>query len=976
MPSVFQLWGEIKANTQDFESSLRNAEQRLKATEQAIGATEARAKGLGQTSATTARQYEKLNERITQQRDKLLQAATAYQRGDISAKQFANALNSVGQAASNVDSRIKDSQARLTDFGNRVKTAGTGLSVFKGTLGALGFASLADEARQFATEGVKLFGTLDKLTRFTATLDKNFQSPKSLATFRRDIQQLSTEIPQSAESIAKASFTIKSAFQNLTQTELIAYLREFGIAATASNTDIASHAQNLAALAKQYNVTGNDLRSFSTLIASSFGQALASDSQVAQGFNQILNSAKSIKQPLADMVAAMSTLQSASSDASANTTLLLNVYSKLTDPKYIAGIQAMGVAVYDAAGNFRPLNQLINDMAKKLEGLSDKQVNDQLSWAKDAQAREGIKTLIRLVGDYNKQLSDGSDSKAFGAKTDVMLNSAEAKWQRFTNKIDILKMALGNIVVDIADIDLSRDRLSKELKASQERAQKGGFDIGSAIAIGMGQGMGSMMNYVASHARALAGAAITAAVSALIIQSPSKVFFGIGRDVGQGFIDGMAAMRGSVRAAMVSMLDISGIKGLSKNDAPGVELLSGLLNELARVNVESKLQEVLIDLTAGKYGKLNAAIRERIILAAREIDRLTDSQKLYESEIAGVKKLSEAWTDMFEPLNDVARAQKEVNALFSDPDVIASLAYLDQRTRELIKNTMLLGASIQGLKDVTPGSGRVMTDSEGTGLGGTVEEQAASIKAMQDEWDEMIRKMGKPPALDLWENFWAMMKTRIEGIKQSLPSMNEVLGENIIGAIEGISDVFRRTITQWDGTIGGFFRSVGANFVYLAKQITAELIKMLVFKALLRLFGSALGGIGGGGAGGGGGGSPGYNWGQYASGGMVRGPGSATSDSVFAALSNGEFVIQAAAVRKWGAGFFQQLNNLSTPQFAMAGGGMIGGGGTSSTYNNQRSNIINVHVSGGGSRMQNEQTGSQIGRAVIAQLRREETRNK
>lgn len=46
----------------------------------------------------------------------------------------------------------------------------------------------------------------------------------------------------------------------------------------------------------------------------------------------------------------------------------------------------------------------------------------------------------------------------------------------------------------------------------------------------------------------------------------------------------------------------------------------------------------------------------------------------------------------------------------------------------------------------------------------------------------------------------------------------------------------------------------------------------------------------------------------FARGGMVRGPGTGTSDSVPAMLSNGEFVMRASAVQRHGAGFFHALN--------------------------------------------------------------------
>jgi hypothetical protein len=76
--------------------------------------------------------------------------------------------------------------------------------------------------------------------------------------------------------------------------------------------------------------------------------------------------------------------------------------------------------------------------------------------------------------------------------------------------------------------------------------------------------------------------------------------------------------------------------------------------------------------------------------------------------------------------------------------------------------------------------------------------------------------------------------------------------------------------------------------------------------------------------------------GGLAGGGMISGPGSSTSDSIMARLSNGEFVMNAGAVSHWGAGAMAALNGLrnpfgggSLPRFAS--GGLVGtaaGGGT------------------------------------------------
>lgn len=69
-----------------------------------------------------------------------------------------------------------------------------------------------------------------------------------------------------------------------------------------------------------------------------------------------------------------------------------------------------------------------------------------------------------------------------------------------------------------------------------------------------------------------------------------------------------------------------------------------------------------------------------------------------------------------------------------------------------------------------------------------------------------------------------------------------------------------------------------------------------------------------------GGGVPGY----------VSGPGGPMSDKIAAMLSNGEFVMRASAVDKFGVGFMNSVNQGKFPKFAV-GGAVAGAGGASGT---------------------------------------------
>ncbi|WP_288099558.1 DUF4214 domain-containing protein, partial [Pseudomonas sp.] len=57
----------------------------------------------------------------------------------------------------------------------------------------------------------------------------------------------------------------------------------------------------------------------------------------------------------------------------------------------------------------------------------------------------------------------------------------------------------------------------------------------------------------------------------------------------------------------------------------------------------------------------------------------------------------------------------------------------------------------------------------------------------------------------------------------------------------------------------------------------------------------------------------------YATGGLINGPGTGTSDSIIARLSNGEYVMSADAVRMFGTGLLDQMNAGQLPAFATGG---------------------------------------------------------
>ncbi len=132
-------------------------------------------------------------------------------------------------------------------------------------------------------------------------------------------------------------------------------------------------------------------------------------------------------------------------------------------------------------------------------------------------------------------------------------------------------------------------------------------------------------------------------------------------------------------------------------------------------------------------------------------------------------------------------------------------------------------------------------------------------------------------------------------------------------------DTFFMGIGRSTKSMADQFRQLGASIVQSLEQV---IVKMLVVKMMKAAMG-AMGFAGGGSVDGGEG---------HAEGGMIRGPGGPKSDSIPARLSAGEFVVNADAVRGFGAGNLEAINRglkvpslegLSLPKFAE--GGLVGG---------------------------------------------------
>ncbi|MEJ5169754.1 MAG: hypothetical protein WHU10_02100, partial [Fimbriimonadales bacterium] len=164
---------------------------------------------------------------------------------------------------------------------------------------------------------------------------------------------------------------------------------------------------------------------------------------------------------------------------------------------------------------------------------------------------------------------------------------------------------------------------------------------------------------------------------------------------------------------------------------------------------------------------------------------------------------------------------------------------------------------------------------------------------------------------------------RVQTWKNEIAQVKLVV-DDVAVAIDGaVQDGF----AQMFDSIGSGAKSAKDAFADFTRSVLAAINRIASQKLAEALFGSLFGG----------GGAGGFSLGSlvsslfrgFAGGGYVSGPGTSTSDSIPARLSAGEFVLNAAAVKRVGVDFLQALNGLSSgPRvsgrtLAFATGGLV-----------------------------------------------------
>ena len=259
------------------------------------------------------------------------------------------------------------------------------------------------------------------------------------------------EVPTAFNKIISAGLDAKTALASLDPT-LKAAKAGFVDIETVAKAGV--NVMNSAGVKDIVDENGKVLKSaieqvYDTLFAT-MQKGAASMSEIAQYLPTIVPTAKNAGVSLEQASGAFAFMTAQGVNAASAATLLNGAFNSLSNPKLLGNFKAIGVEIYDAKGNMRSMPDIVNDLAKSLNGLSDSAKAQKLaSLGLDQTSAQAFAVMTQSADKFRDTLAATANST--GALGESYKNSMTAadQWGIALNNIKAVAIKIGQAFLPI-----------------------------------------------------------------------------------------------------------------------------------------------------------------------------------------------------------------------------------------------------------------------------------------------------------------------------------------------------------------------------------------------------------------------------------------------------------------------------------------------------------------------------------------------
>lgn len=386
---------------------------------------------------------------------------------------------------------LRDAESQTTGFGSKI---GSAMKVAAGAITAATGAVLA-----FTRSSVKVGAEFDaSMSQVAATMgytveELNTAGSEASQTFQtlRDFAQemgsttafSATEASEALNYMALAGYDAETSMSMLPTVLNLAAAGSIGLAEA---SDMVTDAQSALGLTLEETVEMTDKMA----VASS--KSNTSVAQLGEAILTVGGTAKSLAGGTTELSAALGVLADNGIKGSEGGTALRNVILSLSAPtdQAAAKMKELGLEVYDAEGNMRPLNDIFLDLNGTLSTMTQGEQTEVLNTLFNKVDLKSANALLATSADRWDELSAAIDN-ADGAAQSM----AEALRDNLQGDIKLFKSALEGAQIAISDgltpalrkfVQFGSDGISKLTSAFKEGGLSGAMDaFGSILSDGL-----------------------------------------------------------------------------------------------------------------------------------------------------------------------------------------------------------------------------------------------------------------------------------------------------------------------------------------------------------------------------------------------------------------------------------------------------------------------------------------------------------
>ena len=188
---------------------------------------------------------------------------------------------------------------------------------------------------------------------------------------------------------------------------------------------------------------------YDTLFAT-MQKGAASMGEIAAYLPTIVPTAKNAGISLDQASGAFAFMTAQGVNAASAATLLNGAFNSLSNPKLLGNFKAIGVEIYNADGSMRKMPDIVSDLAKSLDGLSDKEKAAKLSsLGLDQTSAQAFAVMTQSVDKFKDTLASTEQSSGALKKSYDTALTAGDYWSMAANNIKAFAIKAGQFLLPV-----------------------------------------------------------------------------------------------------------------------------------------------------------------------------------------------------------------------------------------------------------------------------------------------------------------------------------------------------------------------------------------------------------------------------------------------------------------------------------------------------------------------------------------------